>query len=897
MRRYTSIAVIDMETYYDQQFSLRAKDVSTTSYIRDTRFQTHCMGLQLDSWDKPRVYGPAGIRKALAAIDWRKTAILCHHAQFDGLILTHHYGVIPAFWLDTMSMSAMVYGVDESHSLVNLSARLGREAKQHASSLVNTKGKRELTNEELINLAQYCSDDVSDTFYAFRKLEQAVPASEMRIIDMTIRMYVEPTLHLDEARVEAAHIKEAARRTKAVDDTGLDVKAIGSAEQFAEALRAAGVEPPTKISQRTGLEAYAFAKTDLDFKALALHPDETVRNLIEARLRTKGGLLEARSKRLLTYAGLPLPIYLKYWAARTGRWGGGDKINMQNLPARGDGVELRRSLLAPPGHMLVISDASQIEARLNAWDAGQEDVLEAFARNEDLYIAAAVAIYGKQAEDITPEERFVAKTLVLACQYGAGAPKINMMFKIGAFGPPIQQSLEETQELVSLWRAKNHMIVAKWKQNYVEAQHAFMGQTSLESGCVTFEGFKGDGFIHLPNGTYIRYPSVEYDNETRQMYYQSKSGPVKLYGGLVCVAGDTLVLAERGWVRLDDVHATDRIHDGVEFVAHGGLVYKSVQDCTTVDGVQMTPEHEVLTDEGWKPALEKPRPYRPDLRHIDCTPPARVGWQENVLGDAVFVRDEGFPYRRRIIQGSEARANAELRVLETDRQVQHHPRHEQTPGIRRVALDAGSLPTTDTPSMVELWRPRDCGLQALEYVRSLLGRYGPDVHARSDAGPEEQRERIFQGQLPLDYLAGASTKPPRSLPDRHTSSGSPDRDIPINAVLPPQARPVFDIVNCGPRRRFVVLGDEGPFIVHNCENKIQALARCVLAEQLLRMDDELPYARAATTTHDEVMLVVPACRASDAESAVKQIMSTSPAWAPGLPLNAKTDVSAYYNKS
>lgn len=615
MRRYTSIAVIDFESYFDQQYSLRAKDVSTTSYIRDERYQTHCMGLQLDHWDRPRVYGPAGIRAALAKIDWRTTAILCHHTQFDGLILTHHYGVVPAFWLDTMAMSAVTYGVDVSHSLAALSERLGRQSKTRAGALVDVKGKRQLTNGELLALAGYCSDDVAETLANFRSLEPAVPKTELRVIDMTIRMYVEPTLHLDEERVRAANVKESLRRSDAVEASGLDTKQLGSAEQFAQALRDAGAEPPTKISARTGLQAYAFAKTDLEFKALALHPDERVRNLVEARLRTKGGLLEARSARLLGYAGLPLPMYLKYWAARTGRWGGGDKVNMQNLPARGDGVELRRSLLAPPGHLLVVSDASQIEARLNAWDAGQDDKILAFAVGDDVYVLTAAGIYRIPADQITKDQRFVAKTLELGCGYGAGPPKINMMFKIGAFGPAIQQTLEETAELVATWRAKNNMIVSKWKQNYVEAQHAFMGQTTLESSCVTYEGFKGDGFMHLPNGTYLRYPSVEYDSETRQMYYQSKDGPIKLYGGLIT------------------------------------------------------------------------------------------------------------------------------------------------------------------------------------------------------------------------------------------------------------------------------------------ENKIQALARCVLVEQMLRMEDELPYMRIASTTHDEVLLVAPEDKALDCEKAVKAIMSTTPSWAKGLPLNAATDVHPYYNKS
>ena len=50
------------------------------------------------------------IAAGLAQFDWSKTAVLCHHAHFDGLILAHHYGVRPALWLDTLSMARALIG-------------------------------------------------------------------------------------------------------------------------------------------------------------------------------------------------------------------------------------------------------------------------------------------------------------------------------------------------------------------------------------------------------------------------------------------------------------------------------------------------------------------------------------------------------------------------------------------------------------------------------------------------------------------------------------------------------------------------------------------------------------------------------------------------------------------
>ena len=131
---------------------------------------------------------------------------------------------------------------------------------------------------------------------------------------------------------------------------------------------------------------------------------------------------------MLGYVGQPLPIYLAYWAAHTGRWGGGDKVNWQNLPRRGEGAELRRAIQAPPGHLLVFSDASQIEARLNAWDAGQWDKVDDFAAGADIYRRSASKGYNKPEDQITDDERFVFKTLELGCGYGAGPYKVNYMF-------------------------------------------------------------------------------------------------------------------------------------------------------------------------------------------------------------------------------------------------------------------------------------------------------------------------------------------------------------------------------------------------------------------------------------------------------------------------------------
>lgn len=605
MRTYEQIACVDFETYFSSEYSLRRKEYSTTSYIRDPQFKAHCVSIWLDSWPRPRVFAGDDIAQALADIDWSKTAFLAHHTHFDGLILTHHYGHVPAFWLDTMSMSSLVYGPDVKHSLEALTARLGRDGKARSAALKAVEGMRDLPPHLLKELARYNGDDVYHTMLNYRALRPAVPDSEMHVIDMTLRMYTEPTLHLNDDRVAALLDKEVSKKQSAFEAAEVSVTGPGGQERLIAKLEELGVEIPMKNSPTAAKRGEvkmvpALAKSDLEFKALQQHADPRVRALVEARVRAKSAQIETRARRVLGYAGDRLPIYLKYWAARTGRWGGGDRVNWQNLPRRGDGAELRRALLAPPGHKLIVSDASQIEARLNAWDAGQTDLLAAFASGQDVYIITAAGIYGVDPSEITDDQRFVGKVFVLGGGYGAGHVKLNYMFKLGQFGPPLVMPLEQTKELLDRWRHVNHMIVKKWKQNEQDAKHAFLNETTVESGCVTYQGFMGEGFMHAPNGTYIRYPDVRYDQETRQMLYHAKTGPVKLYGGILTenkiqklarhvLAHHLLQMEEQ----LPDARVAALVHDEVVLV---------VPDCRAEEYAQMVKKI-MSTPPDWTPGL------------------------------------------------------------------------------------------------------------------------------------------------------------------------------------------------------------------------------------------------------------------------------------------------------
>lgn len=538
---YDDIACVDFETYWAKDFTLTSKTQPMTEYIRSERFEAQTCSVQCLGWPEPISAVGREIPELLASVDWAHTAWLSHHTHFDGLIGTHHYGIEPIFWLDTMSMSRALFGPDVNHSFNAVSARLGLEGKTQQDAIHDTKGKylRDMTIEEIEHIAGYNRDDCRDTLIIFKRLLAHFPLDELRIIDATVRMYAEPILEFDGERIKSLHGRAVTQRQELVKlaDTTADV--LGSAPKFADLLRSLGVEPPMKISKRTGKETFAFAKTDLAFKALLEHSNEAVRNAVRARLGNKGSIVEKRSARLAPRAGLPTPVYLAYAAARTLRWGGGDLSNWQNLPSTGDGANLRRAILAPADGLIIGADASQVEARMVAWLADFAAKLQAFHEYDlgigpDMYCVSAEGVYGRPIDaKQDPFERFIGKVLELSCQYGAGGARVRHSLAQGFRGaPPVFMDLADVTLHVRNWRNANRPVTDLWRALETAAMQAWITkQEPIEFGPVCFERVGDHAYIHLPNGTFMTYRNVGWDENERKIFYNSRNGCVHLWGG------------------------------------------------------------------------------------------------------------------------------------------------------------------------------------------------------------------------------------------------------------------------------------------------------------------------------------------------------------------------------
>jgi len=565
-----NIIALDFETYYDKEYSL--SKITTEEYVRSELFEAIGVGVQVK--DEPTVWFSGDHQQTydwLHEFDWQNSFLLAHNAVFDASILSWRFDIYPKGILDTLSMARAWHGVDVGGSLAFLAEKyqLGKKG----TEVVNALGKRraDFSPDELKAYSGYCINDVNLTRALFDILIQNFPTKELKVIDTTIKMFTEPTLELDLPLLEQHLENVKAKKEQLLEMAAANRDDLMSNDKFAELLKKLGVEPPVKISAKTGKEAWAFAKTDEAFKELANHPDPRVQILVGARLGNKTTLEETRTQRFIDIAKRGrMPVPLKYYAAHTGRWGGDDKVNLQNLPSRGQNAnKLKRAIRAPEGFVIIDSDSSQIEARVLAWLAEQNDLVEAFEKGEDVYKIMASAIYSKPVEEISKDERFVGKTTILGAGYGMGAAKFAAQLKV--LGTEVEEA--ECKRIIDVYRSTYAKIPELWSsaQRCLEAIIQKQSTSLGRKGVLTFDPLE-QGFM-LPNKLWLRYEGlhkVTTDGKT-QYEYPTRKGATKTYGGKVienlCQAIARCVIAEQMTLIAKRYKVVLTVHDAVACIA------------------------------------------------------------------------------------------------------------------------------------------------------------------------------------------------------------------------------------------------------------------------------------------------------------------------------------------
>lgn len=561
------VVAVDFETYYDADYTLRK--LSTSEYVRDKRFAVISAAIKVGDGPTQVYFGHRAVKAALRKVDWKNSDLLCHHTQFDGLILTHHFDCIPRYYRDTLSMARGLHPKFERNSLEVVAEKYGCANKL---PMPDFKGKHfeDLTPEEIEAIRAYNERDVDSMCEVYAKMAPKFPQKEFDLIDVTVRMFCEPVLELDVDLATKELKREVRERNRAIKlsgamelaaEAGLEMKLkkgekltneklLGSPKAFPDLLRHVGIEPPMKISKYNGKPTYALSKADEEFTDLLIHPDQRIVQLVRGRLAAKSTIGETRAARLLRSGseGKRLPVYLNYCGAHTMRWSGGDKLNYQNLKKKGN---LRKAIKAPPGYSLVVLDSKTIEVRVLAWLAGEDWLLQAFREGLDPYVEFGSDLYGFRINKTDhPLERFISKTAVLGLGFQMGGPKFQVSVLAGSIQQglaPVRLDLPVCYNVVNKYRSKNKKVEGLWEfmHNTVISDLAYAPEGQMtDYKCIEY----GREYIGLRDNLGLHYPeararltqkaksgwsrSTGVTERVEDASYRTPAGRSKLYGGL-----------------------------------------------------------------------------------------------------------------------------------------------------------------------------------------------------------------------------------------------------------------------------------------------------------------------------------------------------------------------------
>lgn len=553
------VIVLDFETFFSSEFTL--KKMSTIEHITDDQFEV--LGLSVTEEDKapyfirePKVKQYLEHLQTLYGENLAGCTIAAHNAKYEGAILHWLYGITPKYIIDTMGLASH-WNARARNDLEHVAEREGLPPKGDTLRFKDWttrrrykprggRGRKRLMPVRLPiidekmwkELEDYANHDGFLEWEVFKRYMPRVscPEIELNALNHTMHLYIEPMVQVDEQLgldIIDAMEAEIDRHMDMVGHTREQISGDNSFEAIMEAaLKDAGDDivhylKPAKNKRGCKL---AIAKDDPARKLLEEHDDETIRNLMVAKnalsswpdhiTRVRSIIAQCKA------AGGVLPVPLKYFGAHTGRWSGGEGINLQNLGSRGHELikRIRGMLLAPPGWEFVIADAASIESRCLAHMSGQDDKLEKYENGEEMYCRFAEIVLRKPERSLRkphkeedwerlgcdPEhERYLAwarnkigKIGDLACGYGGGPDAV------ARFAPDLD--LDMRIRIRDKYREVNPKTVKFW----YALQAKFIATAKYGRPCTMPRGLSFrqtkdcDVIITLPSGHEIKYHEV-----------------------------------------------------------------------------------------------------------------------------------------------------------------------------------------------------------------------------------------------------------------------------------------------------------------------------------------------------------------------------------------------------
>lgn len=572
----------------------------------------------------------------------------------------------------------------------------------------------------------------------------------------------------------------------------------------------------------------------------------------------------------------------------------------------------------------------------------------------DLYRIAYAKAFGIDPSDVDGEQRQVGKILELSLGYASGvgglltfALAYGMDMEAMAdtilenVSPEIKESsigmLQWTKKkrrstfglsdkaylacesLKQSWRAAHPRVVSFWAELEETVRRAILNpNVTYDCGLIKVRRQKAWLYLRLPSGRCLCYPAIKVGDDNVISYqgknqYSRRWEKIRTYSGKLvenCIAKGTEVLTESGWLAIEQLSANLKVWDGVEWVSHSGLSYNGVQSTIEAYGVSMTPDHLVLTEKGWINASSCERLNRAQVGLPNGYTLPSFGEQAPVyVGGSVCLRNLKRNGCIRIRQAAKEGYSSFLRLFTQsfNRQQNHETRHESSSGLWSLARHVGQMPSSIASCVRKLRGSRHYSVRLLERRFSkLLAGHGKHLFTRFDFRAQGQQFRLQPFQLLLGYAYGAEQQYTKERFYRNSerenvynpSHGGlrvKENYIALSArkqlANASSVNRVYDLINCGPRNRFVVRGKDClPLIVHNC---CQGVARDVMAYNMPEIENR-GY-EILLTVHDELITEAPDTPEFNAED-LSTMLSASKPWSKGLPLASAGFESKRYRK-
>ncbi len=893
---------LDFETYYDPLYSL--SKITTEEYIRHELFEVVGVSVKVNSGIPLWFSGPkSAVKTFLDQFPWDDAVAIAHNAPFDMAILNWHFGIRPKRIACTLSMARALHGTEVGGSLAAMAEFYGLGKKGTEVVTAINKGRLDFTPAELERYGQYCSNDVELCYGLFHAMLPKLPMDELKLIDLTTRMFTEPVLELDQTVLTNHLASVQAKKAVLMAAVQTDKADLMSNPKLAELLISLGVTPPTKVSARTGKETWAFGKTDEDFKALLDHPDPRVQAIIAARLGVKSTLEETRTERFLDISTRgTMPVPLRYYAAHTGRWGGDDKINLQNLPRKSP---LKKAIKAPEGFTFIDCDSSQIEARTLAWLAGQDDLVEFFERNNeeiaagvpkaemkfDPYKIMASGIYVVPVDEVDDPQRFVGKTTILGClaegtlvatnRGWVPIEEVSISDRLWdgeewvCHRGLVSKGTKETLSLCGLWLTPDHKVLCgtQWLEAQSVVHDAHILFQALDTGAASWSSL---GMSVAREVESLRSScNAGVDAPSTPLTWATSKTSAAL--GAPYVAGEKGTGNATGNTAL--CYQTPRTESG------SSTASARQSRGATIPTTKLTP---IMEGEGllfvnsggetvqsfYASSKQCPDGATPNMTWTELT--TTGGTNRGTFGlcpelKTTPTEEKSACSRRNLMTYDIAYAGPRNRfTVATDKGplIVHNCGYSMGPAkFQAQLLTFGvNLPLEECQRIIKVYR------DAYPAIPALWRQAQDAVIAMSRGqGAEIGRDGIIK-------VVTGGVLLPNGMMLRY-----------------PNLR---EVVDENGKREFVYDQKRGRAVIPTrlyggklVENICQALARIVIGEQMLKVARKL---RVVMTVHDAIGSLAPTAEAEQARAFVEQEMRVAPAWAVGLPLNCESKMGATY---